>query len=114
MQVTPNPVSWSGAGISESGCGDVLNTWLYTQVLRNAGSNTIVVSDRTDYFDNREVSRRANLGITLEPGAETRIATRWCSVVSTVHSAYTDWTATDATTAAVFTFAGERVMLQAK
>jgi hypothetical protein len=114
VEVTPNPVPWSSATISESGCGDVLNIWVYTQVLRNAGGNTIVVNERTDYFNNREVSRRANLGITLEPGAETRITTRWCSVSSVVQTAYTDWSATDATTAAVFTFAGPRVMLQAK
>ena len=114
VEVTPNPVPWSVTPASESSCGDVQNTWIYTQVLRNTGGNTIVVSDRIDYFNNREVSRRANLGITLEPGAETRITTRWCSVSSVVQTAYTDWTATDATTAAVFTFAGPRVMLQAK
>jgi hypothetical protein len=28
VEVTPNPVPWSSATISESGCGDVLNIWV--------------------------------------------------------------------------------------
>jgi hypothetical protein len=114
VEVTPNPVPWSRTPDSESTCGDVLNTWFYTQVLRNTGGSTIVVTDRADYFNNREVSRRSNVGITLEPGAETRITTRWCSVSSVVQTAQTDWGATDTSTAAGLTVVGPRVTLQAK
>src|SRR5687767_5903959 len=65
VTVTPNPVPWSGNPINEGGCGGVPNTWFYTQTLRNSGGNTIVVSDRTNYFNGREVSKQANLGITI-------------------------------------------------
>ncbi|HEY6360380.1 MAG TPA: hypothetical protein VIX63_04710 [Vicinamibacterales bacterium] len=114
VEVTPNPVPWSGAQISDGGCGDVPNTWFYSQVLRNTSESTIVVSDRTDYFNNREVSRRSNLGITLDPGAQTAVTTRWCSASSGFQTAQTNWSVTDTTTAAVLTVAGPRVMLQAK
>ena len=113
VTVNPNPVPWSGQAI-DGGCAEVANTWFYNQVLKNTGGNTIVVSDRSDFFDNVERSKRSNLGINLAPGAETSIATRWCSSAAGNHSAQTNWGATDTGTGAVLTVNGPRVTLQAK
>jgi hypothetical protein len=96
VTVNPNPVPWSGQPIEGSGCTGVSNTWFYTQVLRNTGGTSIVVSDRTDFFNNREVSKRNGLGITLAAGAETSVTTRWCSASVGPHTAKTDFSGQDA------------------
>lgn len=113
VTIDPNPVPWSGTPI-EGGCAGVANTWFYTQVLENTGGNPIVVSDRTDYFNNREVSKRTGLGINLAPGAKTSITTRWCSSSSGNQTAQTNWGATDATTHSSLTVFGPVVTLRAK
>jgi hypothetical protein len=106
-------VPWSGQPIDGSGCTGVTNTWFYTQVLRNTGGKAINVSDRTDYFNNREVSRRNNLGIVIEPGAETSITTRWCSASAGPHTSKTDFSGRDSDGASVV-FHGAAVTLQAR
>jgi hypothetical protein len=115
VTVNPNPVPWSGQPITDSaGCANVPNTWFYDQVLRNSGGNTINVSDRTDYFNDREVSKRTALGIVLEPGATTSIRTRWCSSASGAQSAQTNWGATDVKTGAVLTVNGPKLTLRSR
>lgn len=114
VTINPNPVPWSGTPINEGGCTGVSNTWFYTQTLRNAGANAIVVSDRSDYFNNREVSKRTNLGITLAAGQDTNITTRWCSSSSGNQSAQTNWGATDTVTRNVVTVNGPVVTLRAR
>lgn len=115
IAVNPNPVPWSGQAITDSaGCANVPNTWFYDQVLTNSGGNTISVSDRTDYFNDREVSKRTALGIVINPGASTTIKTRWCTSQSGSQTAQTNWGATDLTTGAVITAIGPRVTLRAK
>jgi hypothetical protein len=106
-------VPWSGQPIDGSGCTGVTNTWFYNQVLRNTGGKPITISDRTDYFNNREVSRRNGLGIVLAPGAETSITTRWCSASAGPHTSKTDFSGQDADGASVV-FHGSTVTLQAR
>ena len=114
VTINPNPVPWSGTPI-EGSCAGVANTWFYTQTLKNTGGNTIVVSDRTNYFNDREVSKQSGLGITLEPGAQTNLPqTRWCSSSSGPHIAQTNFGATDIKTNTVITAIGPRVTLRAK
>jgi hypothetical protein len=113
--VNPNPVPFSGQPITDSaGCANVPNTWFYDQVLTNTGGNTINVSDRADFFNDREVSKRSALGIVLSPGASTTIKTRWCTSQSGTQTAQTNWGATDTTTGTVLTITGPRVTLRAK
>ena len=115
VTVNPNPVPWSGQAITDSaGCANVPNTWFYDQILKNTGGNTINVSDRTDYFNDREVSKRTALGIILDPGASTTIKTRWCTSTSGSQTAQTNWGSTDIKTGAVVTAIGPRVTLRAK
>ena len=115
ITVTPNPVPWSGTAITDAAsCANVPNTWFYDQVLKNSGGNTIAVSDRTDYFNGREVSKRNGLGITLEPGATTTIKTRWCSSQTGSQTAQTNFGATDIVTGAVITGFGPQVTLRGK
>jgi hypothetical protein len=114
VTINPNPVPWSGTPIADGGCAGVANTWFYTQTLKNSGGNTIVVSDRTDYFNGREVSKRTGLGITIEPGAESSLTTRWCSSASGSHTAQTNFGATDVVTSSVLTVNGAVVTLRAK
>lgn len=113
VTINPNPVPWSGQPIEGSGCTGVSNTWFYNQVLRNSGGKSITVSDRTDFFNNREVSRRNGLGIVLAPGAQTTITTRWCSAAAGPHTAKTDFSGQDADGAAVV-FHGTTVTLRAR
>ncbi len=115
LQVTinPNPVSWSGTPIQGSGCDGVTNTWFYNQVLRNTGGKAIVVSDRTDFFNNREVSRRNGLGINIAPGAESTVTTRWCSASVGPHTAKTDFSGQDVDGVSVV-FSGNTVTLNAR
>jgi hypothetical protein len=113
VTVNPNPVPWSGNPIEGSGCTGVTNTWFYSQVLVNTGGKAIVVSDRTDFFNNREVSRRNGLGINLAAGASTTLTTRWCSASVGPHTARTDFSGQDADGTAVV-FSGSTITLNAK
>ena len=113
VTINPNPVPWSGNPI-DGGCAGVANTWFYTQVLKNSGGNPIVVTDRTDFFNGRETSKRGNLGINLAPGADTSITTRWCSSASGNQNAQTNWVATDTTTNSTLSVTGTLVTLTAK
>jgi hypothetical protein len=103
-------VPWSGQPIDAAGCTGVTNTWIYTQTLRNTGGKSITVSDRTDFFNNREVSKRNNLGIVIAPGATNQVTTRWCSAAAGPHMAKTDFSGQDADGAAVV-FHGTTVTL---
>jgi hypothetical protein len=89
VTITPNPVPWSGEPVS--GCS-LPNTWSYEQVLRNTGGTQVIVSDRADSFDGVQVSTRSGLGIVLDPGAEHRLTTRWCSANNIEHKAQTRFT----------------------
>ena len=89
------------------------NTWFYNQVLKNTGGKTIVVSDRTDFFNNREVSKRNGLGITIAPGAESTVTTRWCSASVGPHTARTDFSGQDVDGVAAV-FHGTTVTLNAR
>lgn len=113
VTVIPNPVAWSGTPIVGAGCDGVTNTWFYNQVLKNTGGKTIVVSDRADFFNNRPVSTRTNLGITIAPGTESTVTTRWCSASVGPHTAKTDFTGRDSDGAAV-AFNGATVTLNAR
>ena len=113
VTINPNPVPWSGTPIEGSGCTGVANTWFYSQVLKNTGGKSIVVSDRTDFFNNREVSKRNGLGITLAPGAETSVTTRWCSASAGPHTAKTDFSGQDSDGTFVV-FHGSTVTLNAR
>jgi hypothetical protein len=110
VSISPNPVPWSGAAVS--GC-NLANRWHYEQVLTNTGGTTVTVSDRVDFFNGTEVRRRADLGIVLEPGAEARIATEWCSSNNIEHRAQTNFSGSDAGGNPV-TVAGTTVRLQPK
>ena len=114
VTIDPNPVPWSGQPISGSGCDNVPNTWFYTQVLRNAGGSTIVVSDRTNFFNGRETSKQTNVGITLERGASQSVTTRWCSSSPGPHTAQTNWGSTDLASGAVQNLNGPSVTLRAR
>jgi hypothetical protein len=113
VTINPNPVPWSGNPIDAAGCQGVSNTWSYTQVLKNTGGKAIVVSDRTDFFNNREVSKRNNLGISIAPGAESSVTTRWCSANVGPHTAKTDFSGQDSDGVFVV-FHGTTVMLSAR
>lgn len=113
VTINPNPVPWSGTPIQGSGCDGVTNTWFYNQVLRNTGGKTIVVSDRTDFFNNREVSKRNGLGISIAPGANSTVTTRWCSASAGPHTAKTDFSGQDADGVQVV-FHGSTVTLNAR
>jgi len=93
IAISPNPVSWSSENIP--GCS-LPNTWRYDQTLTNTGGSTITISDRADSFDGVQVSTRSGLGIVLEPGAEHKLQTRWCSANSTEHRAQTTFSGSDA------------------
>ena len=110
VSISPNPVPWSGAAVS--GC-NLANRWHYEQVLTNTGGTTVTVSDRVDFFNGTEVRRRGDLGIVLEPGAEARIATEWCSSNNIEHRAQTNFSGSDADGNPV-TVAGTTVRLQPK
>ena len=113
VTINPNPVPWSGNPIQGSGCDGVTNTWFYNQVLKNTGGKTIVVSDRTDFFNNREVLKRNGLGITIAPGAESTVTTRWCSASVGPHTARTDFSGQDVDGVAAV-FHGTTVTLNAR
>lgn len=113
VTINPNPVPWSGQPIDASGCASVPNTWFYDQVLENTGGMTLTVNDRADSFNGREVLKRSNLGIVLEPGAETSIRTRWCSASAGPHTAQTNFSGQDANGNAV-SLTGPLVHLNAK
>jgi hypothetical protein len=68
---------------------------VYEQVLKNTGGTKLTVSDRADSFDGVEVSKRSGLGIVLDPGAENRITTRWCSANNIEHKAQTNFSGSD-------------------
>lgn len=115
VTVTPNPVPWSGQPITDAaGCANVPNTWFYTQTLTNTGGNTITVSDRTNFFNDREVSKSSNLGIVLAPGASHNVTTRWCSSASGSHTAQTNWAGSDNSSNERLSVNGPRVTLLAK
>lgn len=92
VTIEPNPVPWSGQPIE--GCSRP-NTWFYEQVLRNTGGTRLTIGDRTDYMNGAKVIERSGLGIVLDPGAERRITTRWCSANSTEQTARTDFFGSD-------------------
>lgn len=115
VTVAPNPVPWSGQAIADAaGCTNVPNTWFYTQVLTNSGTNAITVNDRVDLFNGAQVSTRGSLGIALAAGATTSITTRWCSVASGAQTAQTNWSGVDTTTGAALAVTGPMVTLQAR
>jgi hypothetical protein len=92
VSITPNPVPWSGDAASSC---TLANRWHYEQVLTNIGSTTVTVSERVDFFDGAEARRRNDLGIVLAPGAETRIATEWCSSNNIEHRVQTNFSGSD-------------------
>jgi hypothetical protein len=88
VTATPNPVPWSSEPVPNC---NLANRWHYDQILKNTGNVRVTVSDRTDFFDGGRASTRSALGITLEPGAEMAVRTRWCSATNTEHRAQTNW-----------------------
>lgn len=83
---------WSGNPIPNC---SLSNTWTYTQIIDNVGSNEITLSDRTDYFDGALFSSRSGLGLVIPAGSKTQLTTRFCSANSFEHRTRTDFTGTD-------------------
>lgn len=92
VSISPNPVPWSSEPVPNC---TLPNNWHYEQTLTNTGGTTLTISDRTDFFDGVEVSRRSGLGIVLTPGASTSITTRWCSGNNVEHRAQTNFSGSD-------------------
>ena len=112
VTVTPNPVPWSSVDVP--GCGsDRPNRWVYEQTLKNTGGTAITVNDRVDFFDGSQSSTRTGLGISIAPGAESTLTTRWCSVSTSAHTARTNFSGTDTAGNAV-SFTGVEVRLLPK
>jgi hypothetical protein len=107
VTISPNPVPWSSNLIPNC---SLTNTWTYTQVLDNTGSNEITISDRVDYFDNALYSQKSGLGIVIPAGSKTTLTTRWCSANSFEHHTRTDFTGTDSRNNRI-TYKGSEVTL---
>jgi hypothetical protein len=96
VTVTPNPVPFSGQPITDlSSCANRPNTWFYNQALKETGGVAITITRRVDTFDGAAGSATSpNLRIAAN-GSST-IATRWCSVSSSAHTAQSSFSGTDA------------------
>jgi hypothetical protein len=92
ISINPNPVPWSSEPTPNC---SLPNNWHYDQTLTNTGGTTVTISDRVDFFDGVEVSRRSGLGIVLPPGASTTITTRWCSGNNVQHRTQTNFSGSD-------------------
>ena len=92
ISISPNPVPWSSEPTPNC---SLPNNWSYEQVLRNTGGTRLTISDRADFFDGVQVSTRTGLGITLNPGQDTSVTTRWCSGNNIQHTAQTNFMGSD-------------------
>jgi hypothetical protein len=92
ISISPNPVPWSPDPTPNC---SLPNNWSYEQVLRNTGGTRLTISDRADFFDGVQVSTRTGLGITLNPGQDTSVTTRWCSGNNIQHTAQTNFNGSD-------------------
>ena len=107
VTISPNPVPRSSEPAPTC---NLANRWHYEQTLRNTGGTRVTISDRADSFDGVDVSKRGDLGIVLEPGAEAAISTEWCSPNNIEHRARTSFSGSDDSGNRV-TFAGTTVRL---
>lgn len=89
----PNPVPYLGQPIPNC---SLPHTWQYEQVLKNTGGVAVTISDRENFFDGVSTSKQSGLGMVINPGAETRVTTRWCSANNIEHTAATNWSGSDA------------------
>lgn len=110
VSISPNPVPWSSEPVPNC---NLANRWHYEQTLMNSGGTRLTISDRADFFDGVEVSKRSGLGIVLAPGADTKITTQWCSANNIAHTAKTNFSGSDDSGNRV-TFDGSSVRLQPK
>jgi hypothetical protein len=110
VSISPNPVPWSSDPVPNC---NLANHWHYEQTLRNTGGIQLTISDRTDFFDGVEVSKRSGLGIVLAPGQDTTITTSWCSANNIEHRAQTNFSGSDDGGNRV-AFTGTTVRLQPK
>jgi hypothetical protein len=92
VSISPNPVPWSSDPVPNC---NLANHWHYEQTLKNTGGTRVTISDRSDFFDGVEVSKRSGLGIVLDPDQETTIATSWCSANNIEHRAQTNFSGSD-------------------
>jgi hypothetical protein len=89
ITVQPNPVPWTSAAID--GCdASTPHHWIWTQVVVNNGSTTVVFSQRFNFFDGLQVSAPLDT-VTLAPGQRHERVTRWCSGLPGDHTFRTDW-----------------------
>jgi hypothetical protein len=93
ISINPNPVPWSDQ--STSACGsDRPNRWFWDQILRNTGGTAITLTERVNYFNGDRVSTVSD-NTTIQPGAEFRRATIWCSALNEDHTFRTDYSGSD-------------------
>ncbi|MGH9253422.1 MAG: hypothetical protein ACRD3C_02510 [Vicinamibacterales bacterium] len=92
IAISPNPVPWSSEPAPNC---NLANRWQYQQTLRNTGGTGLTISDRVDFFDGVEVSKRSGLGIVLPPGADAAITTHWCSGNNVAHRTQTNFSGSD-------------------
>jgi hypothetical protein len=96
VTVTPNPVPFSGQPITDlASCATRPNTWFYNQVLKETGGVAVTVTRRVDTFDGAAGSA-TNPNLRIAANGSTTIATRWCSVSSSAHTAQSTFSGTDA------------------
>jgi hypothetical protein len=89
IEVSPNPVPYSGAPVS--GCSSASpHTWTYNQVLRNVGGTAFTLTRRANYFDGSKISE-PSVSITIQPGQSHTQPTAWCSSQNIEHTTRTDW-----------------------
>ena len=114
VRINPNPVPFSGQPVTDAaGCAGVPNTWFYEQVLTETGGANVIVFERVDLFDGKQVNKT---GVTIDVVARstTTIRSRWCSASSATHTAQTNFTARDAATGRTFAQDGPIVNLMKK
>jgi hypothetical protein len=97
MSIVPNPVPYSGERITDvASCATSTNTWFYDQVFTETGGSALTFTRRVDFFDNIRVSDRNDINVVVPANGTLTMRTRWCSVLSTEHSAESIFTGTDA------------------
>jgi hypothetical protein len=110
VSISPNPVPWSSDPVPNC---NLANRWHYEQTLKNAGGTRMTISDRVDFFDGVEVSKRSGLAIVLDPDQDSTITTSWCSANNIEHRVQTNFSGSDDSGNRV-TFTGTTVRLQRK
>jgi hypothetical protein len=97
ITINPNPVPFSGQPITDSaGCAGSKNTWFYQQNLKESGGASVILTTRTDKFDERVVNTLTNQNFAVPAMGALAVQSRWCSSAAVAHTAQSTFSGIDA------------------